>query len=433
MTTDNDHEAGAEFDRLVAETKQRAKEWEARRTMNDNPRTDDLAALGLILHGVNDDDEAIGENWLVDEMLLTVGVALMSGQWGAYKTFVADDLAASVMTKTPFAGHAVLRQGGVLWLAAEGQSQVKVRIDAVALDKVANAAFGKDVKRIDPKRMPFLWRKSIPALARDGAYAELRTIIGGSARIMRDRFDLPLSLVVIDAVTSAGQFKDADNTSENARVFSMLAKLAQEFGLLILPIDHFGKNLETGTRNASTKEDFADAVLALLGERDPLTGLVANPRMALRKVRGAANGEVIPLQPRVILVGEREDGKPITTLVVDWGKIDADARPAEPRATAKRRWPPSLATFMAALENTLGAAGKRTRPFADSPELIAADLDLVRAEFLKTYVVSKRSADAKDRDAKTAAFGRCQRDAFARNLIVTREIGEPPITYVWRP
>jgi hypothetical protein len=207
------------------------------------------------------------------------------------------------MTKTPFAGREVRYQGGTLWLAAEGQSQVPVRLKGVAQEKVAKAEYGGDVKQIDPEHMPFVWRMSCPSLTDDDAYAELKQIIAAASKEMRDRFDLPLVLVVIDAVTSAANFRDANDASEAARVMNKLHALARAFSLLILPIDHFGKDASTGTRNSSAKEDLADCVLALLGEKS-VEGAVTNPRMALRKVRGGTGGEA----DRRLLAGQMMGG-----------------------------------------------------------------------------------------------------------------------------
>jgi hypothetical protein len=109
--------------------------------------------INLTWHGENGNDPLV--NWLVDDMLYQEGVALIAGQWGTYKTFVAIDLAASIMTRTPFAGRAVHRQGGVLFVAAEGQAQVHVRLKGVALGKVAHIEPDEDAVRIDPEKMPF--------------------------------------------------------------------------------------------------------------------------------------------------------------------------------------------------------------------------------------------------------------------------------------
>jgi hypothetical protein len=372
-------------------------------------------ALGFIWHG-DGDDELIAEDQLVDEALPRVGVALMSGQWGKHKTFAAFDLAGSLMTMTSFAGHPVLKQGGTLWLAAEGQGQVRVRLEAIGREKIAKAGAVDGAKEIDPKRMPFVWRMSCPRLSGDGARAELERLIAAAAKEMRLKFDLPLALVVIDALTSAALFKDADDTSESARAFAMLASLAAEFGLLILVIDHFGKNPETGTRNASTKEDFADAVLALLGEKG-MTGEIKNPRMALRKVRGGKQGELIAIEPRRVAVGQRTDGKEITTLVIDWRKESGAGNLMEAvLSPRKAHIPKSVAFFRRALIEALDACGKDMSPRAGMPQVKAVDREIVRAEFLKAY-------PAKNRKAKEMAFLRCEIDAVARSIAGHRAIG----------
>ena len=69
-----------------------------------------------------------------------VGHGLMSGQWGAGKTFAFFDLAASLNTGQPFLGHTVKRPCGVLLIAAEGADEVRLRLDAVVRAKCGGAA-----------------------------------------------------------------------------------------------------------------------------------------------------------------------------------------------------------------------------------------------------------------------------------------------------
>jgi hypothetical protein len=68
--------------------------------------------------------------YLVDETLPQFGVAILGGQFGAAKTFVGADLAAAVIVGGEFAGKLVNRTGGVLWLAAEGETEIETRVHA---------------------------------------------------------------------------------------------------------------------------------------------------------------------------------------------------------------------------------------------------------------------------------------------------------------
>ena len=79
-------------------------------------------------------------SWLVKGLILETGQGLASGQWGTAKTFTVLDLAASVMTITPFAGREVARQGGVLFVAAEGAYEIPIRLKGVVEEKLRPAA-----------------------------------------------------------------------------------------------------------------------------------------------------------------------------------------------------------------------------------------------------------------------------------------------------
>jgi hypothetical protein len=375
--------------------------------------------FALKWHGEADDTPLV--EWLVEKRLPKVGKALLVGQWGMLKTFVAFDLCAAVMTKTRFAGARVNRQGGVLFIAAEGQSEIRVRLEGIAREKVATIA---EREGIDPKHMPFAWIEGCPRLTDDDALKELRKIVTVARKEMKERFNLPLAVIIIDALMSAAGFRDADNASEAQRVMTVLATIAIEADALVVIIDHFGKDVTTGTRNSSVKEDAADAVLALLGDRS-LAGVVGNFRLAIRKIRGAATGQEISFQPREVTIYENAGHDAVTTLVIDW-ETSSTARADTPHTKAARRLPKSLIIFKKALDFALTSSGEDLRPFHDGPTVRAVKRDFVRHEFLKTYPTETAKA-------KGMAFLRCEKDAIALGLMNAREIGPPenPVTYFW--
>src|SRR4051812_24139066 len=76
------------------------------------------------LHGIPDLEHLI-------EGILSVGsIAAMYGKPAAYKTFVALLISFAIATGLPFAGHAV-RQGQVLYIAAEGTGGIRRRFAAL--------------------------------------------------------------------------------------------------------------------------------------------------------------------------------------------------------------------------------------------------------------------------------------------------------------
>ncbi len=352
---------------------------------------------------------------LIDDLLPQIGVALLAGQWGLFKTFTALDLALSVMTMTPFAGRNTLRQGGVLFIAAEGAKYIPSRLLGVKQAKAPDRA-PEGAALMSKERMPFARIKSCPKLTDDDALPTLIAIAKAAAAELKRRFNLPLALIEIDAMTSAANFKDADDTAENQRVMTTLNKLAETMEALVLVVDHFGKDPTTGTRNSSAKEGGVDAVLALIGDRT-MAGTVSNTRLAIRKSRGGETGVEIPFRHRLI---ELEDGG--GTLVIDWSEAESEPQDQKPKSV-----PQSLAIFMKALDFALCNAGGEICPFNDKLTVRAVKRDFVRHEFNKTY-------PAENKKAKEKAFMRCGKSAVASGVIASRELGTPDgeQMYYWR-
>jgi hypothetical protein len=195
--------------------------------------------------------------WLVELLIPEVGVGLLAGQWGTWKTFVAIDLAAQIMTGGTFIRFPVLRKGAVLFLALEGESEIAVRIDA-ALQ--AKGHTGK---------APFAWISESPRLLDKDAGQDLVAMVGQAGERMKQDFGLDVALVVIDTVgRGAGYTKQGDeNDSVPAKIIAKtLAHAAKETGCFFLGIDHFGKRTDPA---GGERRDGAPRILRhLRGGRD---------------------------------------------------------------------------------------------------------------------------------------------------------------------
>jgi hypothetical protein len=276
--------------------------------LGDEGQEQDPNLPRLYAHG--DPDPRPIKAWLIKGLIPQVGQGLMSGQWGAGKTFTFFDLAGSLSTGQPWLGHVVKRQCGVLLIAAEGADEVRLRLDAIVREKCGNVA-----------RVPFRWYETTPLLLQKGAVKTLIAMARQAEASLQDEFGLPLGLIGIDTIAACAGYRGAGEEHDNAvgqSIMNVLRAVAKEMQCFVLGVDHFGKNLEAGTRGASSKESSADVVLAVLGDKQ-LSGSVTKTRLAVRKHRGGQQGQEHPFTLRKVEAFEKdEDGDPITTMVVDW-------------------------------------------------------------------------------------------------------------------
>jgi hypothetical protein len=324
-----------------------------------------------------------------------------------------------VIAKTPFARRPVNRQGGVLLFAAEGQEDVRVRLEGLLAGKLRESIAGGLELPVDPRHLPFAWVDSCPTLASPGADVILRNVIDVAASAMLERHGMPLALIIIDTMMTAAGFRDANDSAEAQRVMKVLGDTARHFGLLVLAVDHFGKDVSAGTRNSSVKEDNVDAVLALLGDK-ALEGRVRNPRLAIRKVRGAPAGAQIPFTVRVVKVVDTAF-ESADTLVIDWSVNDVAEIPI---GGPDKIFPTSILCFIDSLDETLSKSGKKQRPFGDDREFLCVNRLTVRDAF---YVKCK----AKTQKAKNMQFRRSE--LKARELGIVDWAGNDAEMLFWRP
>jgi len=277
------------------------------------------------LHAHGEADARPLKSWLIKHLIPEVGHGLLSGQWGAGKTFALFDLAAALNTGQPWLGHVVKRQCGVLLIAAEGADEVRLRLDAVVREKCGNMT-----------RAPFRWYETAPLLLHKGAVETLIAMARQAEASLQDEFGLPLGLIGIDTIAACAGYHRAGDEYDNAvgqAVMNVLKAVAQELKCFVLGIDHIGKDLLAGTRGASSKEASGDVVLACLGDKQ-VSGSVTNTRLAVRKHRGGRQGQEYPFSLRMVEAPEKdEDGDPVTTMVVDWlppGAAQAAMPPDDP-------------------------------------------------------------------------------------------------------
>jgi hypothetical protein len=248
-----------------------------------------------------------------------------------------------------------------------------------------------------------------------GTIKQLIDISERVAARLKEKFDLPLVMVVIDTLVVAAGYDRAgedNDTAVQSAINNVLSSLAIATGTFVLGIDHFGKDVTVGTRGSSVKEGNADIILSTLGEKT-VTGSVVNCRLVLRKRRGGVNGEEIPFSPRVIDMGVDEHGKQMTTVIINWH------RGTHVQRTAADNWGKGKGVKL--LRDTINSmiskqCDARVAVQVNGEKVYALKVDNVRDEFAKAYWADGASPRAKQQ-AKRMAFNRALQTAVEAGAV----------------
>ena len=280
------------------------------------------------------------------------------------------------------------------------------------------------------QRVPFRWYETTPMLLQKGAVETLIAMARQADHSLQQEFGLPLGLIVIDTVAACAGYTRAGDENDPAAaqaVMNVLKALAQTLGCFVLGVDHFGKNVEAGTRGASSKESASDLVLACLGDKS-LSGSVSNTRLAVRKNRGGQQGQEFPFTLRVVEAPEPDDdGEPITSMVVDWQPNTPggnQARPGpDPWAQSRRQ---DQRTAVLRLKRVMMGAmaehGVEREIPPDGPAARMIDQEVVRGLF---YAQTPADGTPKQKtDFRRQQFNRALDWAEAQELIASHEIDD---------
>jgi AAA domain len=198
-----------------------------------------------------------------------------------------------------FIDYRIKRRGGILFVAAEGVASIGLRFEAMLAKKLRLPNLDHNPPQ------PFAWVNFQPQLLRLGANG-LIAIAEREAAWMREKFAVDLTLIVVDTVAAAAAFQKEDDAAQAQAVMSEMGLLSKKTGALVLGVDHFGKDVDTGTRGSSAKEGYAETVLALVGKRE-VTGRVTDLQLGVRKVRDGDQGRVVPFRLELVDCGTDED------------------------------------------------------------------------------------------------------------------------------
>jgi hypothetical protein len=287
------------------------------------------------------------------------------------------------------------------------------------------------------ERAPFRWYEDAPLLLHKGSAEILIAMARQADDSLQQEFGLPLGLIIIDTVAACAGYARAGDESDSATaqaVMNVLKLVAQTLGCFVLGVDHFGKNLEAGTRGASSKEGASDLVLACLGDKS-ISGNVTNTRLAVRKNRGGQQGREYPFTLRAVEALEPdEDGEPVTTMVVDWRPPTPGGNRPEPDPWAESRRQDQRTAVLRlkrVLMEILADQGVDLPIPPDGPTVRMVDQEIVREQFYSHTPVE--GSPKQKRQLRSLQFKRALAWAEDQQLIGIEEIDGVTYLRLLRP
>jgi len=342
---------------------------------------------------------------LVRDTMPRNGVGFFGGQSGSWKTFFSIHAATCFMTGEPLAGRDIERTGGVVYFAAEGEGTIEGRLKA------------RRTKLENPNaELPFYLLTGMGAISDPNSYKILKTRLLEASKDMRSRFNVSLVAFIIDTVAAAGMIPEDKENDSGAwqKVFDGLQPISKELDCVAIMVHHAGKNAASGLRGSSNARAGADFALMLACDRDEITGLTANHYLHLAKTRDSAEGPIAAIKAETVVIGYRDDGTPVTTLVLEF---DTNNRTPEKKAKAVTK---ADIPFRDAFDAALSDSGEsvHVRGESDAPIVRAVWAVSVKTEFNSRYVVAQDDA-RKRSDALTKAFARELKRAISSREFVS--------------
>lgn len=281
---------------------------------------DDGDAAGVLRHINRYGDEnvcfteqrGIIHDPMIEGMIPRVGVGVLYGPSGTYKSFLALEIAQAYARPdvTAFYGRTITRadEGGVLYIGLEGAEGTVKRILGYnqyhyGSQKILNGS----------AIIPLYTGSHAVDLTSDEGRAELeermRSIPGGCR------------LLILDTFSKCLPNCDENSANDINKVLVWLDGVARRHQAAILLVHHTPK---TGAepRGSSAIRAGVDFMLSITTSSDKETGRRVELKIEKQK-DSEIDREGIPIRPRKIVLGTQPNGVPITTLVIQ-GAVEID-------------------------------------------------------------------------------------------------------------
>ncbi len=236
--------------------------------------------------------------WLVDDMLTTGDKSLVYGASQSGKSFLATHISLGIARGVEVFEHKA-RRGGVIYIAAEGKKGFKKRIGAYRIENDLGDA-----------EIPFLLvPTAVDLYSKGGDTAALLEDIA-LIKPMMERMGVGVDLVVVDTLAAVSPGANENASEDMSRILKHCDQIQEVTNGHVMIVHH--KNA-SGERPRGHTSLFAAVDSAIEVQCDEYRIRTAK----ISKLKDAEDGANIGFKLRPVTIGSRDDGKSITSCVVE--------------------------------------------------------------------------------------------------------------------
>ena len=261
-----------------------------------------------------DQIEIYPPRWLLRGILERDTFALIFGDPGCGKSFLAIDWACRIATGTPWHGHAV-KNGPVVYVAGEGQQGFGRRIRAWS-----------EHHNISLQNKPLFLAPSV-AIPEPTDLASLLTAIDTGITTVG-----PPTLIVLDTLARCFGGGDENSTQDMSKFVTACDLIRQRYGCTILIVHHSGHGDKTRARGAIALKAALDAEYRLENENVLL--------LTATKMKDAETPPPLAMKLAPVELPDMtdEDGNAVTSAVIELLDPDTSAIVTKAKAITSSKW-----------------------------------------------------------------------------------------------
>jgi hypothetical protein len=240
------------------------------------------------------------EAWLLKGICPTVGLGVIYGKPGSFKSFIMLDILARSVCGLDWNGHAWKRDGLALYVGSEG-GRVGLKHRALAWTREHGAS----------SENLMIYPGAFTLGSGPDSEKEVDLLIKWLLAWSRDT-GLPVNMVTLDTL-NRNMTGDENSTSDMTAVVQTCDRIARALDCFVWLVHHSGKDEAKGARGSSALRGATDVEIHI--ERDDAT---ASGTAYLNKNRHGEDGKAWGFDAKTTTLGVDDDGDEISSLVVEW-------------------------------------------------------------------------------------------------------------------